>query len=280
MSLEDEAAASQETIWDFDIDAVAGLTGAGASVTTIVGHAIENSQGSSPGSVLSSAPSGLLTPTVGSNPGEDGYGAGSERRIYERRRRIRKSWVYFPENGNEYTTIDGKTRWRCARCKLIFASHIINYHSIWSLVLDLRGPDSAILTVSVGPTKGLSVTFADSSTKNMIEHLHEVHKIGKEGPIPLEQGQVLIETAFGKTRPQVTFNTDLFRDLLLRWIIENHISFSQVEKGSFRVLLRYLVACVSVFLFLIRYMQLTWMILVERHLYRDATSTSQLRQYY
>ena len=38
----------------------------------------------------------------------------------------------------------------------------------------------------------------------MIEHLHEVHKIGKEGPIPLEQGQVLIETVFGKTQPQVT----------------------------------------------------------------------------
>jgi len=93
------------------------------------------------------------------------------------------------------------------------------------------------------------VTFADSSTKNMIEHLHEIHKIGKDGPIPLKHGQVLIETAFGKTHQQVTFNRDLFRDLLLRWIIENHISFSQVEKSSFRVLLRYLVACVSIFYF-------------------------------
>jgi len=45
----------------------------------------------------------------------------------------------------------------------------------------------------------LSVTFADLSTKKMIEHLLEVHKIGKEGRIPLDQGQVLIETAFGKT---------------------------------------------------------------------------------
>jgi len=100
------------------------------------------------------------------------------------------------------------------------------------------------LREDIGPANGLGVTFADSSTKNMIDHLQDVHKIGKNGPIPLEEGQGLIETAFGKTRPQVSFNSDLFRDLLLRWIIENHITFSQVEKGSFRVLLRYLVACV------------------------------------
>ena len=79
----------------------------------------------------------------------------------------------------------------------------------------------------------------------MIQYLREVPKIGKDGPIALEHGQVLLETAFGKTRPQVVFNRDLFRDLLLRWIIENHISFWQVEQSSFRVLLRYLVACVS-----------------------------------
>ena len=82
----------------------------------------------------------------------------------------------------------------------------------------------------------------------MIDHLQEIPKIGKNGPIPLEEGQVLIETAFGTTRPQVAFNADLFRDLLLRWIIENHITFSQVEKSFFRVLLRYLVACVRLLL--------------------------------
>ena len=82
----------------------------------------------------------------------------------------------------------------------------------------------------------------------MIDHLQEIHKIGKNGPIPLEKSQVLIETAFGKTRPQVAFNSDLFRDLLLRCIIENHITFSQVAKSSFRVLLRYLVACVRLLL--------------------------------
>jgi len=110
MSHENEATGSQDTIWDFDIDTVSGLTNS-ASLTISAVHHIECSRGSSPGSALSSAPSGLLTPTVGSNQGEDGYAVGSERRIYKRRRRIRKSWVYFPDNGSEYTTIDGKTHW-------------------------------------------------------------------------------------------------------------------------------------------------------------------------
>lgn len=83
----------------------------------------------------------------------------------------------------------------------------------------------------------------------MIDHLQEIHKVNRDGAIPIEEGQVLIESAFGKTRPQIIFNTDLFRDLLLRWMILNHISCSQVEQGSFRVLLRYLVACVSFRLF-------------------------------
>ena len=56
---------------------------------------------------------------------------------------------------------------------------------------------------------------------------------------------MLLESAFGKTRSQIVFNTDVFRDLLLRWMILNHISFSQVEQSSFWVLLRYLAACVS-----------------------------------
>lgn len=96
-----------------------------------------------------------------------------------------------------------------------------------------------------GPVQRTAATFADSSTKNMIEHLQDVHKVNRDGPIPLDAGQALIETSFGKTRPQIIFNADMFRDLLIRWMILNHISFSQVEQSSFRVLLRYLVACVS-----------------------------------
>ncbi|KAG0638369.1 hypothetical protein HOY80DRAFT_1047915 [Tuber brumale] len=178
MSHEDEATGSQDTIWDFDIDAVAGLTNS-ASLTTLSAHPIEGSRG-------------IIKGKMGMAPG-----------------RGQKEESMNAED--EFTRVE-----------------------------------SISLKMDLSPAKGLSVTFADSSTKNMIEHLQEIHKIGKDGPIPLEHGQVLIETAFGKTRPQVTFNSDLFHDLLLRWIIEIHISFSQVEKGSFRVLLRYLVACVSI----------------------------------
>ncbi|KAG0132712.1 hypothetical protein HOY82DRAFT_606075 [Tuber indicum] len=57
-----------------------------------------------------------------------------------------------------------------------------------------------------------AATFADTSTKNMIEHLRESHKISKHGPIQiqLEKGQMKIETAFGNTRPHIIFNQEVF----------------------------------------------------------------------
>jgi len=79
----------------------------------------------------------------------------------------------------------------------------------------------------------------------MIDQLQEVHKVNCEGAIPMEQGQVVIESTFGKMRLKMVFNSDLFRDLLLRWMVLNHISFSQAEQSSFQVLLLNLVACVS-----------------------------------
>ena len=82
----------------------------------------------------------------------------------------------------------------------------------------------------------------------MIEHLRESHKVGKQGPIQvqLEKGQIQIEAAFGNTRPQIIFNQEVFRNMLLHWIIQNNISFRAVELASFRVLLGYLAACVSI----------------------------------
>ena len=82
----------------------------------------------------------------------------------------------------------------------------------------------------------------------MIEHLRESHKVGKQGPIQvqLEKGQIQIEAAFGNTRPQIIFNQEVFRNMLLHWIIQNNISFRAVEQTSFRVLLGYLAACVSI----------------------------------
>jgi len=83
----------------------------------------------------------------------------------------------------------------------------------------------------------------------MIEHLCDTHGIGKDGPVAatLEQGQVLQETGFGRTRPQIIFNRDIFQNLLLRWIILKNISFLTIKQDSFRVVQNYLLACVSCF---------------------------------
>ena len=114
--------ASQDTIWDLEMDSISDFTNTALLHTIPIHSSPGGNSGShctSPSSALSSAPSGLLTPTIGTTTGDGEYATRSERGIYEKRRKVRKSWVYFPENGSEYTTADGKIRWRCARCKYI-----------------------------------------------------------------------------------------------------------------------------------------------------------------
>ena len=101
---------SIDTIWDFEIQGIEN-----EESLPLTGEHSDDCESPST-SALSTAPSGLLTPTLGSNT-VDGSSSGGDRKIYERRRKIRKSWVYFPENGGEYLTPEGRTRWRCARCK-------------------------------------------------------------------------------------------------------------------------------------------------------------------
>jgi len=128
MSIPLEVSESQETIWDFDVTTVPGMLntsnlGAIQRSDKLLGHEISPTT-----SILSSAPSGLLTPTYagGSNSGDGVGGNWADRRIFEKKEIVRKSWVYFPENGCEYVGSDGKTRWRCARCKLLTV--ILYYH--------------------------------------------------------------------------------------------------------------------------------------------------------
>jgi len=71
-------------------------------------------------SSLTSARSGLLTPTVGSNPGEASAVVVSEVRtpaIFRSKRKIRKSYVWNSDNGEEVTE-DGIIKWKCNQCKL------------------------------------------------------------------------------------------------------------------------------------------------------------------
>jgi len=131
MAYESAELGSQQTICDLEVDPITGLTNAEFVNPILVDDSPggnSGSRGTSPGSALSIAPSGLLTPTIGSTTGEAVYSIRSERRIYERRRKMRKSWLFFPENGSEYTTSDGKTRWRCTRCEFpnpIYPSYTI-----------------------------------------------------------------------------------------------------------------------------------------------------------
>jgi len=97
-----------------------------------------------------------------------------------------------------------------------------------------------------GPVTRTAQTFAVTGTKNMIDHLRAIHRIDKNGPMDSKEAITQrIDHAFGKTQQRIDFNIDMFKQLLLRWIILNHITFRQVEDNAFRYLLFYLLACVS-----------------------------------
>jgi hypothetical protein len=91
----------------------------------------------------------------------------------------------------------------------------------------------------------------------MLGHVKEIHKFDKNGPVLLQDGENRIKTVFGNGLPRIAFNQDLFKQLLIQWIVTNHISFSQVENKSFRLLLMYLSACVSIPKFRLYFTHLT-----------------------
>ena len=66
----------------------------------------------------------------------------------------------------------------------------------------------------------------------------------------LEQSQLAaqsrIEAAFGRTPlPRIRFNSDIFKAMLVRWIYVTNTPFFVVEDPTFRILLAYLLTCVS-----------------------------------
>ena len=84
----------------------------------------------------------------------------------------------------------------------------------------------------------------------MIHHLHQQHgvtKLNPQGASSVLKDASQIQKAFGNRTPRIVFNGDIFRMLLLRWIVINNISFRQVNDDAFRTLLTYLSACVSKF---------------------------------
>ena len=72
--------------------------------------------------------------------------------------------------------------------------------------------------MSLGTNRWTATTFSDSSTKNMIKHFRDMHRIGKDGSIEaaLERGRVLLGAAPEKIQPHIVFNRDIFQNPLLR----------------------------------------------------------------
>ena len=81
--------------------------------------------------------------------------------------------------------------------------------------------------------------YACGSTKHPIEHLR-THRLTERGPMEPESSNSIIRQAFGNSLPRIRFNSDVFKQLLVQWIVLCHISFRQVEQPSFCLLLSYL----------------------------------------
>jgi hypothetical protein len=96
-----------------------------------------------------------------------------------------------------------------------------------------------------GAITRMAQTVTVTITKNMIDHLHLINWIDKNGPIDLKEAiRQWIDYAFGMTQQWIDINIDMFKQCLLWWIIPNHITFHQVEDNAFRYLIFYILACV------------------------------------
>src|SRR6266850_6839217 len=92
--------------------------------------------------------------------------------------------------------------------------------------------------------EGQHVTYASSTTSHAITHLRDDHKLDENGPISVASD---IQSTSGDIALS-SFDLDHFKDLLIRWIVIMHISFSQVENEVFRSLLLCLSAAIAPYL--------------------------------
>ena len=89
----------------------------------------------------------------------------------------------------------------------------------------------------------------------MNDHLQQIHQIDNEHPADpasslvarsaRSNGPGTIEAVFARGLQQIEFNKDIFKAVVIQWIYIYNISFRVVEQRSFRLLLMYLLACVS-----------------------------------
>jgi len=127
-------------------------------------------------------------------------------------RKRRTGYCWFPCNGIEFEDSKGISHWRCARC------------------LQNRAP-----------------SYTGGSTRYMTRHLDVTHGINKDNPfgaVTMAAAEGMLHTAFAKAIHKLQFNRDLFKALLVQWIVTNKISFRTVEQRKFHLLLCFLMACV------------------------------------
>ena len=81
-------------------------------------------------------------------------------------------------------------------------------------------------------------------------HLAVSHGVTKEYPEGGQQhstasSESRIVAAFGRTiSPGLQFNSDIFKQMLIRWIYVTNTPFYAVADPTFRILLHYLLSCV------------------------------------
>jgi hypothetical protein len=98
----------------------------------------------------------------------------------------------------------------------------------------------------------------------MNSHLARVHGVTKAGrfgsssALGLTTASTLpLRLAFARGAQQLHFNLDLFNAILIQWVYINNISFRVVQQPTFRLILGYLMACVSLS-FLSQYLCTGW----------------------
>jgi hypothetical protein len=84
--------------------------------------------------------------------------------------------------------------------------------------------------------------YSDKSTGHAITHLLKVHKITKRGRI---SENMEVSHRRNPNSPTITVDPGVLKEMLLRWTVEQNVSYQQIESERFREILTYLSSTVS-----------------------------------
>jgi hypothetical protein len=108
-------------------------------------------------------------------------------------------------------------------------------------LLDLSDPSKKFWMCRRCHDEGTNIIYSSSSTSHASDHLKDIHHLVEHGAAS--------SVASSEEVPELNglglFDLAQFREILIRWIVIMHISFSQVEYEAFRSLLLYLNADIA-----------------------------------